>query len=82
MLLCAETGRGVRKGCWECKDQLLVQKMVLEEAKAYHRNFSMCWVNLKIKAFDAVSHGWILTSLQCLDLPERLQIVLKPLTSC
>ena len=51
--------KGTRKGCWGCNDQLLVQKMILEEAKTYPRYLSMCWIDYR-KAYDSVPHEWII----------------------
>ena len=47
--------KGCRKGWYGCKDQLLINKMVLENKKAKHRNLSTAWIDYK-KAFDSMSH--------------------------
>ena len=59
----------------------MIQKMILDEAKTYHRNLSMCWIDYK-KAHDSVPNKWILNSMQCIGLPDQLLIFLKSLMSC
>ena len=44
-----------RKGSHGCEDQLLINKMVLENTKAKHCNLSTAWIDYK-KAFDSMSH--------------------------
>lgn len=73
--------KGARKGCWRGKDQLLVQKIMLAEAKLIPATLSMCWIDHK-KAYASVPHGGILKSLQCIDLSERLLVLRMPLLSC
>ena len=57
-----------QKGCirsrFGTKDQLLMNKTILEDARRRHRNLSMAWIDYK-KAFDSVPHSWI---KRCLDL--------------
>ena len=55
--------KGCRKGSYGCKDQLLINKMILENCKSKHRNLSMAWIDYR-KAFDSVPHDWILKSLE------------------
>ena len=56
--------KGCKKGSYGCKNQLLMNKMLLENAKSKHRNLSTAWIDYK-KAFDSVPHFWI---LRCLEL--------------
>ena len=55
--------KGCRKGSRGTKDQLLIDKAVLREAKIKHRFLSMAWIDYK-KAYDMVPHPWILKMLQ------------------
>ena len=55
--------KGCKKGSYGCKDQLLINKMLLEHCKSKHRNMSMAWIDYK-KAFDSVPHSWIIKSLE------------------
>ena len=46
------------------KDQLLINKTVLEDCKRRGRNLSMAWIDYW-KAFDSLSHSWI---KRCMEL--------------
>ena len=54
--------KGCRKNCYGCKDQLLINKMIIESCKKKHRNLSAAWIDYR-KAFDSVPHKWILKAL-------------------
>ena len=49
---------GCTPGRGGCLDQLMIDKMVLEDAASRSRNLSTCWVDFR-KAFDSLSHQWI-----------------------
>ena len=55
--------KGCKRGSYGCKDQLLVNKMILEICHRKKRNLSTAWIDYK-KAFDSVPHTWILESLE------------------
>ena len=55
--------KGCRKGSYGCKDQLLINKAIMEEVKAKKKNITTAWIDYK-KAFDSVPHTWILKCLQ------------------
>ena len=55
--------KGCRKGSYGCKDQLLVNKTILENAKTKQKHLSTAWIDYK-KAFDSVPHTWILRCLE------------------
>jgi len=44
--------------------QLLIDRTILKEAKTRHKNLEVIWVDYA-KAYDSVSHSWI---LECLTL--------------
>ena len=52
---CAAAGLG-------CKEHLMVDKMILEDAHTKGRNLVMAYLDFK-KAFDSVSHEWVLHAL-------------------
>jgi len=64
-----------QKGCmrhsWATKDQLLIDKMVLEDVKKRHENLSMAWINFR-KAFDSVPHDWLLFCLKSLGIHQNI----------
>ena len=55
--------KGCKRGSYGCKDQLLINKMILENCKRRAKNLSCAWIDYK-KAFDSVPHSWILKSLE------------------
>jgi len=44
-------------------DQLIINKMIMEEAKHKNRNISTAWIDYK-KAYDSVPHDWIIETLR------------------
>ena len=62
---------GAKPGSWGCTDQLLINKMILEEVKEHRRNLYMMWFDYK-KAFDSVPHDWILKAMQLAHVPPLI----------
>ena len=54
-IIIVEQGGG-RKHSWGCNNQLLINKMVLDQVKKQRRNLFMMWLDYH-KAFDSVPHG-------------------------
>ena len=70
---------GSKLGSWGCTDQLLISKMIiLDEAKQQRRNLLMMWFNYK-KAFDSVSHDWIVKALELDQVPLKITNMIKVL---
>ena len=63
--------RGGKPGSMGCTDNLLVDRMVLEDAQLNLKNLTCTWVDLK-KAFDSVSHPWLFRCLECHGVPVVL----------
>ena len=63
--------RGGKPGSMGCTDNLLVDRMVLEDAQFNLKNLTCTWVDLK-KAFDSVSHPWQFRCLECHGVPVVL----------
>ncbi|XP_042889217.1 uncharacterized protein LOC122264411 [Penaeus japonicus] len=55
--------KGCKRNSYGCKDQLLINRMILENCKTHHKNLSTAWIDYR-KAFDSVPHDWILRSLE------------------
>ena len=55
--------RGCKKESHGCKDQLLINKMLLDNSRSCHRDLSAAWINYR-KVFDSVPHIRILKVLQ------------------
>ena len=69
-----------QKGCIRnrlgTKDQLLINKTILEDAKRRQRNLSMAWIDYQ-KAFDSVPHSWINRCLELYNVEEDIRTFLK-----
>ena len=63
--------QGCRRGSYGFKDQLMTNKMILENCKKRKRNLSCAWIDYK-KAFDSVPHEWILRSLELFKVSPRV----------
>lgn len=55
--------RGCIKGSLGCKEALLLNKKILEDAKRKNKNLSTAWIDYQ-KAYDSVPHKWILKTLE------------------
>ena len=65
-----------KRGSWGCTDQLLINKMVYEEFKTNRRNLATAWLDYK-KAFDSVSHTWLIKSLELAKIPTKIIDAIK-----
>ena len=54
--------KGCRKNSRGTKDQLLIDKMILKDARKGSKHLAMAWIDYK-KAYDMVPHSWILEAL-------------------
>ena len=57
-----EEQKGCRRGRQGTKDQLLINRMILEDCKARGRDLSMAWIDYK-KAYDSDLHSWLILCL-------------------
>ena len=71
---------GAKKEMWGCVDQLLINKVVLEEVKKYLRNLFTVWLDYR-KAYDSIPHPWILEALRLAKIPENIVNAVKALIS-
>ena len=65
-----------RRGSNGCKDQLMINKMILENCKKRKQNLSCAWIDYK-KAFDSVPHEWIHRYLELFKVSPRIVGFLK-----
>ena len=63
---------GGKRGSWGCINQLLINKMVMDEVSQNRRNLMMTWFDYK-KAFD-----WIIIGLQLAMVPNQLIMTVRP----
>ena len=55
--------KGCKRGSYGCKDQLLINKIILESCRRNKRNLSSAWIDYK-KVFDNVPHSQIIKCLK------------------
>ena len=63
--------RGGKPLSMGCTDNLLVDRMVLEDVQFNLKNLTCTWMDLK-KAFDSVSHPWLFRYLESHGVPVVL----------
>ena len=69
---------GGKQGSWGCTDQLLINILILNEAKQHHYNLLIMWFDYK-KAFDSVPCDWILKALEPVQVPLKIINMIKSL---
>ena len=68
--------KGCRKKSRGTKDQLLIDKAVLKEAKRCKRNLSMAWVDYR-KAYDLIPHSWLLRILDITKVAGNIEKLIR-----
>lgn len=70
--LLPEEQKGCRKNSRGTKDQLLIDKAVLKQAKLMKHSLSMAWVDYR-KAYDLVPHSWLLKMMDLSKIAGNLK---------
>ena len=70
---------GGKKGVLGYTDQLLINKMILDEVRFNRRTLFVMWFNYK-KAFDSIPHQWFLEALKLAKIPDMLLNAISNLT--
>ena len=65
---------------WVCTNQLLINKMILDELKHHCRNLLIIWFGYK-KTFDSAPHTWILQALELAHVPSKITNAINELMS-
>ncbi|CAH0732035.1 unnamed protein product, partial [Brenthis ino] len=68
--------RGCRRGARGCKDHLMLNKAILEDAHEAQKNLSMRCIDYQ-KAFDSISHEWLLRVLDIYRCPPVIKNFLE-----
>ena len=64
--------KGCRKGSRGTKDQLLIDKAVLRDARVKKRCLAMAWIDYQ-KAYDMLPHSWILETLGLIKVAKNIK---------
>ena len=79
-LLCNKLLPDEQKGCWKksrgTKDQLLIDKEILREAKLKKKCLSMAWIDYR-RAYDLVPHSWILEMMSIVKVAENVKGLIR-----
>ena len=65
-----------KRGSYGCKDQLLINKMLLENNRSSCKNLNAAWIYYR-KAFDSVPHSWLLRVLELYEVSPTIINCLK-----
>lgn len=66
-----EEQKGCRKRSQGCKEQLIIDSIVMKQAELNQRNLTICYIDYK-KAFDSVPHSWLLKTLEIYKVHPKI----------
>ena len=69
---------GCRRRSYGCKEQLLINKKVIEHCKGRLKNLTTELIDYK-KALDSVAHAWI---IKCLEMYKICPVTINVMTVC
>ena len=74
--------KGCRRNSRGTKNQLLIDKMVLNDCKKRHTDLEMTWIDYK-KAYNMIPYFWILKSLGLVQVSENIvEFIRKSMKKC
>ena len=59
---------------WGCFEQLFVNKIIFEEVNENRHSLITMWLDYQ-RAFDSVSHKWLIKDLEPAKVPEKKQLL-------
>ena len=74
--LLPEEQKGSRRKCQGAKDQLAIDRCILQNCRKRKTNLSMAWVDYK-KAYDMVPHSWIIDTMGMVGLAYNIIGLIK-----
>ncbi|XP_015189702.1 PREDICTED: uncharacterized protein LOC107073527 [Polistes dominula] len=73
----SEEQKGCRRNSQGCKEQLIIDSIIMNQAKKQQRNLHTCYIDYK-KAFDSVPpHTWLIEILKIYKINKHTQQFLK-----
>ena len=63
--------KGCKRNSRGCKEQLLIDKLILKNCKRRKTSLHMCYIDYK-KAYDKVPHSWILESMRICGVAHNI----------
>ncbi|KAI5731919.1 hypothetical protein M8J77_018419 [Diaphorina citri] len=66
-----EEQKGCKKGAKGCKEQLIIDSVILKHAQNKNRNLSYCYVDHQ-KAYNSVPHAWLLKVLELYKVHPKI----------
>ena len=74
--------RGAREGVSGCLDNLLIDKVIMEDVKERRRNMACAWIDVR-KAYDSVNYSVLKRILNMHKFPTRyISAIMKLITVC
>ena len=71
-MLFPEEQKGCRRLFKRTGDLLLIDKMILRKVRMRKKNLAVKWIDYK-KAYDMVSHSWIVECLDMVGVSEQIK---------
>lgn len=68
----AEEQKGCRKNSKGCKEQVVIDSIVMKQTEKQQRNLITCYIDYK-KAFDSIPHSWLLKILEIYKIDQHIQ---------
>jgi len=70
--------KGCRRRSYGCKEQLLINKKVIEHCEGRKKNLTTDWIDYK-KALDSVAYAWI---IKCLEMYKICPVTINVMAVC
>ena len=71
-----EEQKGSRRKCQGTKDQLVIDRCILQNCRKRKTSLRMAWVDYK-KTYDMVPHSWIITTVGMVVLADNIIGLIK-----
>lgn len=74
--LLSEAQKGCIRGSLGCKNQLIVDSVILKQVETRKRNLNVCYIDY-FKAYDGIPHNWLLKTLEIHRICPKIVNILK-----